>query len=52
MFESEHLASTAKTCDDLVRDQQNLVLIADLPDTGEVIILRNDYPASALYGLR
>ena len=51
MLEPEPLAEPAKSADDLINDQQDVVLPADGLHAFPVPPGRDDYPACALYGL-
>src|SRR5262245_51162193 len=49
-FETEPAARSAKAGDDLVSNEEHVVLVADFPDAGEVVIGRNNESAGTLYG--
>ena len=48
VLEAKHFSGSAKAGDHLVRYQQHIILIANLPDAGKIIILRNDNTAGTL----
>lgn len=42
VLEAEHFAETAEARDNLIRDKQNAITIADLADEREIVVWRNE----------
>ena len=48
-FRGEHLAGTPKSCGDFINDQQQFVLVAQLPQPAQVVGVIEPHPARALH---